>query len=260
MPRRAQLVDAPAGGRVRGRLDERGVDARDRRERAHAAGVRAGVAVADALEVARGRERERALAVAQREQRQLVAVEELLDHDRRRRRSRCSTSIASSAARASRSSRGDHDALAGRQPVGLDAPPGSGRSPPARPRPCATTVYAAVGTPAASMISLANAFEPSSRAAAALGPERRRRPAASASTKPVDERRLGADDDEVDAARAAASAPGRRRRRAARVGAIPALPGAQNTSGACGERSSARTIACSRPPPPTTRTFVKARR
>src|ERR1044071_1479147 len=42
---------------------------------------------------------------------------------------------------------------------------------------------------------------------------------------------------------------------------MPALPGVQNTSGDCGERLSARTMACSRPPPPTTRTRgVTARR
>src|SRR4051812_7359523 len=35
---------------------------------------------------------------------------------------------------------------------------------------------------------------------------------------------------------------------------MPGLPGAAITSGACGERLSARTIACSRPPAPTTRT------
>ena len=58
-----------------------------RRVAAHAAGVRAGVAVADPLVVARRGERDGALAVAQREQRELVAVEELLDHDRRGRRS-----------------------------------------------------------------------------------------------------------------------------------------------------------------------------
>src|SRR4051794_30915016 len=38
--------------------------------------------------------------------------------------------------------------------------------------------------------------------------------------------------------------------------AIPALPGAQNSSGRLTERASARTMACSRPPPPTTRTFI----
>src|SRR4051812_24375701 len=38
--------------------------------------------------------------------------------------------------------------------------------------------------------------------------------------------------------------------------AMPALPGAAITSGCWGLRSNARTRACSRPPPPTTRTLV----
>src|SRR5262245_55907396 len=38
--------------------------------------------------------------------------------------------------------------------------------------------------------------------------------------------------------------------------AIPAFPGAQKSSGRLGERESERRIACSRPPPPTTRTFM----
>src|ERR1039457_6428069 len=41
--------------------------------------------------------------------------------------------------------------------------------------------------------------------------------------------------------------------------AMPALPGAHSSSGGCGERASARTIACSRPPAPTTRTFTSER-
>ena len=49
----------------------------------------------------------------------------------------------------------------------------------------------------------------------------------------------------------------RPRRRSTRASAaMPALPGAHSTSGARGLRCSARTIACSRPPPPTTRTFI----
>ena len=62
-----------------------------------------GVALADALEVARRGQRHRALAVAQREQRELDALEELLDHDRHLAEALL-TSISSSAARASGSS------------------------------------------------------------------------------------------------------------------------------------------------------------
>ena len=54
---------------------------------------------------------------------------------------------------------------------------------------------------------------------------------------------------------------GRRRRRTApRRGRCPRCRASSSTSGDCGERSSARTIACSRPPPPMTRTFVTAPR
>ena len=80
---------------------------------------------------------------------------------------------------------------------------------------------------------------------------------------PGDQRRLGPDHDQVDArARVAAatiastSSPPTSGRHSASA-AIPALPGAQSSSGEWAERPSARTIACSRPPPPTTRTFKR---
>src|SRR5215210_6807110 len=78
------------------------------------------------------------------------------------------------------------------------------------------------------MTSLANPLEPSSLAAAAVGPKARTPASTSASTTP-------------------ASASTRRA-----SAAMPALPGAQSTSGRWGERASARTSACSRPPAPTT--------
>jgi len=56
------------------------VDPRHRRVAPHAARVRTPIAVEDALVVLRRRERDGALAVAQGEQRQLLAVEELLQH------------------------------------------------------------------------------------------------------------------------------------------------------------------------------------
>ncbi len=81
---------------------------------------------------------------------------------------------------------------------------------------------------------------------------------------PGDQRRLGPDRDQVDGRAPAPPRRSPRRRRRPTSGrhsasaAIPALPGAQSSSGARGERASARTIACSRPPPPTTRTFKPA--
>ena len=61
-----------------------------------------------------------------------------------------------------------------------------------------TARQAAVGTPAASMISLANALEPSSRAAAPRGPEGGDAARGQEVDEAGDERRLGPDDDEVD--------------------------------------------------------------
>ncbi len=117
-------------------------------------------------------------------------------------------------------------------------------------------MYAAVGTPAASMTSLAYALEPSSCAASAVGPnattpastQRSTNPATSGTSGPTTTRSIPA-----AAIAAGSSAPAN----GAASRAIPAFPGEQSTSGACGERSSARTMACSRPPPPMTRTRVK---
>ena len=67
----------------------------------------------------------------------------------------------------------------------------------------------------------------------------------------------GLADECAAAASAAGSSAGASSGRASRR--MPALPGAHSTSGACGERSSVRTIACSRPPAPTTRTLTRLR-
>ena len=114
--------------------------------------------------------------------------------------------------------------------------------------------------PASHISSLAKAFEPSSSAAAALGPKAgtpasfnaSMTPATSAASGPTTTRPtsrfLAA---VMIASMSAAPSWGRHSASAA----IPALPGAQSSSGECVERPSARTIACSRPPPPSTRTF-----
>ena len=169
---------------------------------------------------------------------------------------RRSTSISSSAARASRLVRGDHDALAGGQAVGLD------HRRVARDRGHArldvvTTACAAVGTPAASHDLLRVRLRALEARGGRPRPEARDAGGRARVGEPGDERRLRARHHEVDARRARPRAPSTssaRGRAAARRAAIPALPGAQSTSGRCGERASARTIACSRPPPPTTRT------
>ena len=95
-------------------------------------------------------------AVAEREQRDLVALEQLLDHDvaaERRDRAQRRVELVRRAA--------DEDALARGEPVRLDD---------ARRRARPTSV-SAVGTPAARITSFAKVFEPSIRAASALGPK-----------------------------------------------------------------------------------------
>src|SRR6202042_3859403 len=52
-----------------------------RRVGTHPAGVRAAIAVEDPLVVLGGRERQRTLSIAERKQRQLLAIQELLDDD-----------------------------------------------------------------------------------------------------------------------------------------------------------------------------------
>ncbi len=120
-----------------------------------------------------------------------------------------------------------------------------------------TTRYAAVGSPAASMISLQKAFEPSSCAPAASGPKQATPASASASASPATSGASGPTTTSSTASRTAtstrpamSSTPTGSTRA---ISAIPALPGAQSSSGRCGERASACRIACSRAPPPTTR-------
>src|SRR4051812_27444872 len=109
------------------------------------------------------------------------------------------------------------------------------------------------------MTSLEYAFDPSSCAAAALGPKtatsrRSARPATSGASGPTMTRSQPAD----AATSPSRSVTGTSTSCASR--AMPGLPGAHSSSGCCGERLSARTIACSRPPEPTTRTRAKLER
>ena len=114
-----------------------------------------------------------------------------------------------------------------------------------------------VGTPAASMMRFANAFEPSSCAAALPGPKtgmpRSRRlsatPATSGASGPITTRSMRSS--LVNEVTAAGSFGSTSTIVASR--AMPALPGAANTScGSASERSE-RMMACSRAPEPRTR-------
>src|SRR6476646_856661 len=120
--------------------------------------------------------------------------------------------------------------------------------------------HVAVATPAASMTSLAKTLEPSRTAASRDGPKagmpRADRsstsPATSGASGPTKTRSTRSDAAASATAAWSSAAPSSTRAWAA----MPGLPGAQSTSGSCGERRSARTRACSRPPPPMTRTFI----
>ncbi len=105
--------------RLDARLEQAGervaVDARDGRERAHAARVRPLVAVVGPLEVTRGGERQGTRAVADGEDRELRALEQLLDEHRALEvtgRVEAGLELHVRAA--------DEDALARRETVGLD--------------------------------------------------------------------------------------------------------------------------------------------
>ena len=158
-----------------------------------------------------------------------------------------------------RPSRDDH-ALACREAVGLDDERRAARATyPAGVEIASVKVaYAAVGMPWRARKSLVKALEPSSRAAAAVGPKQRRPAASKASTMPATS---GASGPTIvrstrSLAREARPAPRgrlRRRRRCVHRGsrAVPALPGRDTDTAP--HAATARTFqarACSRPPPP----------
>src|SRR5256714_10513156 len=108
------------------------------------------------------------------------------------------------------------------------------------------------------MTSFAYDFEPSSAAAAATGPKQATpafprasaRPATSGTSGPTTTRST----ERSWAATASASTSSAATATSSASAAMPAFPGAHRTSGAVGDRASARTSACSRPPEPTTST------
>ena len=116
------------------------------------------------------------------------------------------------------------------------------------------------GAPAAAITSLAKAFDDSIRAAAADGPKvgtpaarkRSASPSASGSSGPITAR-------STLCSLAACAIPSRSIAAIGRFSpsaAVPALPGAQTSPLHSGLRETAQASACSRPPPPTIRTFI----
>src|SRR3954454_747851 len=112
------------------------------------------------------------------------------------------------------------------------------------------------------MTSLEYAFEPSSCAAAPLGPNTLTPASARRSASPATSGASGPTTTKLQPCAASTSpwmsVTGTSTSCASRP--IPGLPGAHSSSGCCGGRPSARTIACSRPPDPTTRTRGKLER
>ncbi len=116
----------------------------------------------------------------------------------------------------------------------------------------------AVGTPAAVITSLANALDPSSRAASALGPNTAiplartasATPATSGASGPITTR--SACSSTASAATAAGSAASTARSSA--TAAIPGFPGAAISCSTDGSSTSRSARACSRPPPPSNKT------
>ena len=208
-----------------------------RRVRAHAAGVRPRVAVADPLEVLRGRERHHTAAVGEREDGHLLAGEQLLDHDRPGKRRSSTKAFVELLRRLA-----DEHAFPGRSPSTLTTQGAR-----------ATASDSAVGTPAAAMTSFAKLFEPSIRAAERPGRTRRRRFAAARRRR----RRRAAASGPITArstsrlrARPSSASPS-----SARTGwqspsrAIPGLPGAACSAvspGALGELPGERVLASTR--------------
>ena len=246
-PRRASSASTGRWTASTSSLRELGADGRHGRVAPHAARVRALVPVAEALEVLRGREREGFLAGAEREERDLLALEQLLDDDRppeglRLRKRRLDLVLRPA----------DEDALSGGQAVGLDHARGPrllelGRRGDAR-----------------------RLHDLLREGLGALDLRRRRARAedgdagvAEGVGEPRDERRLRPDDDEVDRraggrARAAprsrpASADGRCRARRCRD-----CLGRRGGRRAPSLWAIFHASACSRPPEPTMRTFTRA--
>ena len=215
-----------------------------RRVAAHAAGVRALVAVEDPLVVLGGRHRHGALAVAQGEQRQLLAVEELLEHHARLAEAALTEERLDRLARLGLVLADDH-ALARGQHVGLE----HGRV--RRARKLLLGLLAAAqhhvrgrGDAHVAHQLLAYAFEPSMRRPPRWA-ERRDAGLRQRVHETGHQRRLGADHHQVDARRAprARSRPRRRPRpagtgrgpgRCPRCRARPAAPAAAGCAAARG--------------------------
>ena len=166
------------------------------------------VAVADPLEVLGRAERDGPAAVGEREQRDLVALEQLLDHDIAPERLH----------RAQRVGRAASSVWQTKTPL-PEARPSAFTTHGAR----ATGSVAAIGTPAVRSTSFAKVFEPSMRAAAALGPKTVMPLWRSSSATPATSGAFGPDHDEVGRRASPQDRAGLLRLLLARDGTCPAM-------------------------------------
>ena len=176
---------------------ERRLDQRARRKGAHAAGVRARVAIVRALVILRRAKRHRRKAVGQHEERHFRAAQTLFQHDARAGLTETGAAHHVADGRFGLGGGvGQHHALAGRQAVGLHDERPSQRPARATSSACPSSsaiTNLAVGTPWRAMNAFAQALLVSSRAAASEGPTIGRPAASKASTTPKDEGKLGTD-------------------------------------------------------------------
>ena len=205
------------------------------------------------------------LAVAEREQRQLLADQALLDDGARARAEAALDEDVPQRGLRLLGVVGHRHALAGGEPVGLDHHAGSASSPTASiPSLQRAHVTPAGGRHAGLVhrllgerlraLQAGRGGARAERAIAARIAGASTRPATSGTSGPTTVRWTPSRSTAATSPSTSSAATSSRRA----SWAMPALPGAHSSSVAPAERASARTIACSRPPPPTTRTFKRS--
>ncbi len=220
-------------------------DVGQRREGAHAARVRPGVAVPDPLVVAGRREGDCGLAGGDGEERSSGPSRSSSPW-----KGRSDACAASSAESSSSWVRQTQTPLPAASPSSLRTHGGR-----------ATGSVRAVGTPAASITSLAKDFEPSIRAAAALGPKTAMPRWRSSSARPATRGASGPTTTRsIRSSRASETSAAWSSARAGwqwASAAIPGLPGAACSSSRPPLRERDQASACSRPPDPTTSALTR---
>ena len=263
VPRRDHFLQRRPDDRLQAGLLQLRRKIRHRRVGAHAAGVRPGIAIADPLVVLRRTQQQRVLAIAQGEQRDFLAHQAFLDHHRRARFAE-HLLVHHGVDRRQRLvlGAGDHDALARRQPVGLHhdrraaaADECPGRVGILEPLPQRGRNAGGVGD-----------FLGEGLAALQLSRRSRRTAAGDAGRlhrigNAGDQRRFRPGHHQIDRvvlreSRPASGYPARRYPRIPPPPAMPGLPGAQYSLVSSGLPEMAQHSACSRPPDPTTSTFI----